>query len=142
VFSHIVAGGRAAFNLFLAALLGVVIGGLLATPPDDETAPVTPTTTVAQVTPEEVARLADALEALTTTTVPPEAEPLVAEARDVLEDVREQGVDVRTTPPVVTTEAPVQTTAPYPPAAPVTTIPTTTAPIQRGWDPPPGTTAP
>jgi len=118
VFAHILAGGRAAFNLFLAVVLGVLIGGLLATPPDDETAPVTPTTTVAQVTPEEVARLADALEALTTTTVPPAAQPLVDEAEDVLDAVREQELLPSTPLP---TPAP-----PYPPAAPVTTIPTTT----------------
>lgn len=107
------AGGRAALNLILAVVLGVMIGGLLATPTDDTNADATSTTTVAQVTPEEVARLADALEALTTTTVPPAAEPLVAEAEDVLDEVREQ-TPPRATPPPPTssTSAPTTTTAP------------------------------
>ena len=106
-------------------LLCFVIGSLMAPPTD--TAPDTHavTTTVAQVTPEEVARLADALEALSTSTVPPAQQPLVDEAADVLEQL---APTVSTVPPAPTTTSTATTTTTLP-----ATTTTTTADDTYRW---------
>jgi hypothetical protein len=132
VFAHARALWGVARVPVLFGLLMFVLGVLLAAPTDDTADTGTVTTTVAHYPPEEVTRLADALEAVTEMTeVPPSVAPLVDEARDVLDDVREQTPPVQ--PLTTSTTLPVTTTTSDPPVPPPTT---TTTHRVRDFTPP------
>ena len=89
MFAYVLSGGRAALNLLLATVLGMFIGGLLATPTTDD-APRAPVVTqpTAAVTEQSVRDLIDEMRALTTATpATPTASSVVAQAEEVLEAV-------------------------------------------------------
>jgi len=117
--------------LVVSACVGsFVLGALTASPTD--TPRTTTTQPAAAITDESVNRLAAALEAVETSTVPPTAQPTVDEAEAVLDAVRQNEVTVVVTPATV---APVQPTIPATPTSATTTT-TTTERVYRDWPAP------
>lgn len=134
MFAYVLSGGRAALNLLLATVLGMFIGGLLATPTTDD-APRAPVVTqpTAAVTEQSVRDLIDEMRALTTATpATPTASSVVAQAEEVLEAVERGEVHVAPAPTTSTSTAPPVTTT-VPPTTSTTvelrfTFPSSTIP--------------
>lgn len=117
--------------LVVGACIGCfVLGALTASPTDTQR--TTTTRPAAAITDESVNRLAAALEAVETSTVPPTAQPTVDEAEAVLDAVRQNEVTVVVTPSTV---APVQPTIPATTTTATTTT-TTTERVYQDWPAP------